>query len=353
MNINNMDTILVLFLLSLPTAAPNDSYTFWASAIYTKGQTPFPKYFGTMMLNDVRLVYYNGETDTFIGRGNTTNEESVFNSNELHNIGQAIQNRWAIVEHFHKPEGFSTFQVLVLCQLDKGRPGQMITWEALQGSTIDELHWYNGTLNYTAQVPTIDYNATSKQFENLFYPYCIQLLNGFLGKRINQVNRKVKPEVRFGQKSPGPHLLCRATGFYPRDINMTLFRDGQLVADHEITGGDLLPNDDGTYQMRKILEISADEKHIYSCTVSHVSLDNKLSLEYDNRTPLKLVIILIPTVLGLVLISVTVIAIIQAKKRRGVAVVPVFLWRRKHAVPVQHVNSVDSGHSNDSMINDL
>lgn len=88
---------LVIFL--------TDFYTFWASAIYTKGETPFPQFSGTMMLNDVRVVYYNGETDTFIGRGNTTNEESVYNSNELHNIGQAIQNRWAIVENFHKPEG--------------------------------------------------------------------------------------------------------------------------------------------------------------------------------------------------------------------------------------------------------
>ncbi|XP_056596402.1 major histocompatibility complex class I-related gene protein-like [Triplophysa dalaica] len=348
-----MDRIVLLFLLSLQTAAPRDSYSFWASAIYTNGQTPFPQYFGTMMLNDVRLLYYNGEKDTFIGRGNTTNEESVFNSNELHSIGQAIKNRYAIVEHFYKPEGFSTFQALVLCQLDKGRPGPMIMWEALQGSTIDVFHWYNGTLNYTAQVPTIGYDETSKQFENFFYPYCTQLLNGFLEKRINQVNRKVKPEVHFNQKSPGPHLLCMATGFYPRHINMTLFRDGQLVGDHEITGGDLLPNDDGTYQMRKILKISADDKHIYRCTVSHVSLDNQLSLEHDNWTPIKLVIILIPTVLGLVLISVIVIGIIQAKKRRGVTTLfPVFQWRRKHAVPLQHVNSVGSGHSNDSMIND-
>lgn len=39
--------------------------------------------------------------------------------------------------------------------------------------------------------------------------------------------------------------------------------------------------------------------------------------EYENRTPLKLVTILIPTVLGFVLISVIVAAIIQAKKRHA------------------------------------
>ncbi|KAL2092314.1 hypothetical protein ACEWY4_012112 [Coilia grayii] len=43
-------------------------------------------------------------------------------------------------------------------------------------------------------------------------------------------------------------------------------------------GGELLPNGDGTYQMRKSLEVSADElqQHHYTCTAEHLSQDNKL-----------------------------------------------------------------------------
>lgn len=74
-----------------------------------------------------------------------------------------------ILAYFVFCEGFCTFQALVLCQLDKGQPGQMITWEALQGSTIDEFYWYNGNFVYTAQVPTINYDTTSKQFEIFFF----------------------------------------------------------------------------------------------------------------------------------------------------------------------------------------
>ncbi|KAL0169109.1 hypothetical protein M9458_033705, partial [Cirrhinus mrigala] len=68
---------------------------------------------------------------------------------------------------------------------------------------------------------------------------------------------------------------CLATGFYPRHINLTMLRDGQPVADHEITGGDLLPNGDGTYQMRK-------NKHKYTCSATHLSLDNKLDIDLGN-----------------------------------------------------------------------
>ncbi len=78
-------------------------------------------------------------------------------------------------------------------------------------------------------------------------------------------------------------MSCLATGFYPRHINLTLFRDEQPVADHEITGGDLLPNADGTYQMRKSLEISAADKHKYTCSVTHLSLDNTLDVTLGNE----------------------------------------------------------------------
>ena len=98
----------------------------------------------------------------------------------------------------------------------------------------------------------------------------------------------VKPRVRLLQRtlpSGGVKVTCLATGFYPRHINLTLLRDGQPVSDHQITGGELLPNLDGTYQMRKSLEVSTEElrvKHHYSCTVEHLSLDNKLDVKPGN-----------------------------------------------------------------------
>ena len=98
----------------------------------------------------------------------------------------------------------------------------------------------------------------------------------------------MKPRVRLLQKtlpdSGGAKVTCLATGFYPRHINLTLLRDGQPVPDHQITGGELLPNADETYQMRKSLEVSAEElqQHHYTCTAEHLSLDNKLDTGFGN-----------------------------------------------------------------------
>ena len=100
----------------------------------------------------------------------------------------------------------------------------------------------------------------------------------------------VKPRVRLLQKtlpdSGGAKVTCLATGFYPRHINLTLLRDGQPVSDHQITGGELLPNLDGTYQMRKSLDVSAEElqKHLFTCTAEHLSLDNKININIGITT---------------------------------------------------------------------
>ncbi len=86
--------------------------------------------------------------------------------------------------------------------------------------------------------------------------------------------------------SQSVRISCLATGFYPRHINLTLFRDDQPVDDDQITGGEILPNGDGTYQMRKSLVISEEELHEghkYNCTTKRLSLDNKLDIAFGKE----------------------------------------------------------------------
>ncbi|KAG9334493.1 hypothetical protein JZ751_007576 [Albula glossodonta] len=79
-------------------------------------------------------------------------------------------------------------------------------------------------------------------------------------------------------------VSCLATGFYPRHINLTMLRDGLPVPEEELVLGGLLPNGDGTYQLRRTLRLSAEELgggHHYTCSVTHLSLDNKLDISWE------------------------------------------------------------------------
>ncbi|KAL1269637.1 hypothetical protein QQF64_031926 [Cirrhinus molitorella] len=154
--------------------------------------------------------------------------------------------------------GLHVYQKHVGCELlDNDQPGLFLSLDAFNGQNTEEF-----TFDVT--------------------------LRTFLEKEKNTVMRKLKPKVRLFRKpltdSQGLQISCLATGFYPRHINLTLFRDGQPVDDDQITGGEILPNGDGTYQMRKSLLISSEELregHKYNCTIKHLNLDNKLDIAFD------------------------------------------------------------------------
>lgn len=81
----------------------------------------------------------------------------------------------------------------------------------------------------------------------------------------------------------GAQVTCLAADFYPRHINLTLLRGGQPVDESELTGGLVLPNGNGLYQVRKTLTVRDKElqkKHNYTCTTSHLSLDNRLEVSW-------------------------------------------------------------------------
>ncbi len=70
------------------------------------------------------------------------------------------------------------------------------------------------------------------------------------GERAASMHR-VKPGiVQMASYQTTPNVSCLVTGFYPRHIN---------------------------------LEISAADKHKYTCSATHLSLDNKLDIDLGNE----------------------------------------------------------------------
>ncbi|XP_048015338.1 hereditary hemochromatosis protein homolog [Megalobrama amblycephala] len=323
-----MDKILLFFVLLLPAAASKGSHSLQLHATYMKGQSPFPEYSITFILDDIMIGYYDSETNLYILRGNTTEENDSFNENYHKDISVYMYNilDYRLKLQFHnRTNNLEVHQTLVHCELlDNMKSGQITAKGATGGSTVVELHFLNKKKTFSSTFNTERVKPFVKflqdHYEQIYYSLCMKTLEANLKMRRNQVNRKVKPRVRLIMKansdSGGFRVSCLATGFYPRHINLTLFRDGQPVSDHEITGGDLLPNGDGTYQMRKSLEISAD-KHKYTCSATHLSLDNKLDvdLEYPGETfesvPSS---VLVVWILGLVLLAAVICIIIWRKR---------------------------------------
>ncbi|KAF4074700.1 hypothetical protein AMELA_G00242400 [Ameiurus melas] len=97
---------------------------------------------------------------------------------------------------------------------------------------------------------------------------------------------KVRPMKFVFQRDSirSPEVLCHATGFFPKTVMMTWQKDGkELVEDVDLR--ETLPNQDGSFQKRSILTVSAEDlqKHTYTCVIQHSSLEKEIVLPVSER----------------------------------------------------------------------
>ncbi|KFV96485.1 hypothetical protein N326_11141, partial [Eurypyga helias] len=71
-------------------------------------------------------------------------------------------------------------------------------------------------------------------------------------------------------------LVCAVMDFYPADIEVKWFRNGQEETER-VVSTDVMQNGDWTYQVLVLLETSPRRGDTYACRVEHVSLEHPLT----------------------------------------------------------------------------
>ncbi|XP_076880131.1 zinc-alpha-2-glycoprotein-like [Brachyhypopomus gauderio] len=297
--------IFLCCMLAFPFSYNAGSHTLWMFATYIKGETPFPEFSIVTMLDDIQLGYYDSNEKKILYRGLEMGPKRSFEAADMdyfrHYFVEYMHGRMKnratyLSNYFNHTNDVYVFQRAAGCELlENDQPGGLASNDAYNGEIVEKEYYdvTHDTLHTDKRWPEMVNEVWSHKYPlrygYIYHPNCIALLRKHLEKETNRVLKKVKPRVRLIQKalvdSGGAQLTCLATGFYPRHINLTLLRDGQPVSDHLMTGGEALPNGDETYQMRKRLDVSAEElhQHQYTCTVIHLSLDNKLDIGLDHN----------------------------------------------------------------------
>ncbi|XP_066523366.1 zinc-alpha-2-glycoprotein-like [Hoplias malabaricus] len=78
-------------------------------------------------------------------------------------------------------------------------------------------------------------------------------------------------------------LTCLATGFYPKDLKMRLRRFTTSLPDHLLTSSGVRPNGDGTYQLRKSLDVQEEDTAGYDCYVEHSSFNVSVIKPWERK----------------------------------------------------------------------
>ncbi|XP_044111597.1 HLA class II histocompatibility antigen, DO beta chain [Neovison vison] len=135
------------------------------------------------------------------------------------------------------------------------------------------------------------------------------------------VGRKVQPEVTVHpERTPSLQhrslLLCSVTGFYPGDIKIRWFRNGQEERVGVISTG-LVRNGDWTFQTMVMLEMTPALGDVYTCLVNHASLLSPVSVEWRAQLAYswrKMLSGIAAFLLGLIIVLVGTVICLRAQK---------------------------------------
>ncbi|XP_061112929.1 class I histocompatibility antigen, F10 alpha chain-like [Conger conger] len=249
------------------------------------------------MLDDLQVLYYDCNVKKVISRSQLSST-NVVEDFILEGANIAMEYVYYTMRNpAHRVNllsnhtgGVHVHQMLGGCVLDNDKSSLLMVWEAYDGTEVAHYDMHNRTVNplWPQLMWTTKKEASYlMDFTNVYRPICIQTLKYYLGKEKNIVLRKERPRVRLIHKlcikTGEMKVSCLATGFYPRHINLTMLRDGHPIPDEELILGEVLPNGDGTYQTRRTLSICSEElreRHHYTCSFTHLTLDNKLDINW-------------------------------------------------------------------------
>ncbi|XP_063058264.1 uncharacterized protein LOC134451795 [Engraulis encrasicolus] len=121
---------------------------------------------------------------------------------------------------------------------------------------------------------------------------CVEWLDKFRKYKDMDVKESLKsnpPKVHFFAKRGRPHakvlLTCMVTGFYLKDLEMAVLKSDWR--EKNSNKDDVIPNGDGTHQLRLSVLAEEEELHSYKCEITHSTLDKPIVVNWKEDEDLQ------------------------------------------------------------------
>ncbi|XP_046698275.1 BOLA class I histocompatibility antigen, alpha chain BL3-6-like isoform X3 [Silurus meridionalis] len=229
-----------------------------------------------------------------------------------------------VMQRFNHTTGVHTVQWMSDCELDDDGTTEGYSQYGYDGEDFISLDMKG--LTWIAPKPQA--LLTKKKWEeiearfqkNYLETTCIDWLKKFVSYGKEILERKVPPTASVFQKhSSFPEVVCHATGFFPKEVMISWQKDGEDVHE-DVEFRETLPNQDGSFQTRSILKVSAEElqKHTYTCVIEHSSLEKEMLVDLkDGGSDGGLIGIIVGIIVALVVLVAVVAGIVVWKKKNS------------------------------------
>nr|ACF74831.1 MHC class I antigen [Channa argus] len=312
-------------------------------AFYTgsTGLTDFPEFVALNLLDNEVMGYFDSRTSVFEAKKSwmmeTLGQEYVERqTNILRGYPPTFKGNIAIaMERFNQSNGVHILQWMGGCDWDD-ETDEVTGYDQYGYDGEDFIAFDVKTETWIAPKPEAvitrhkwDHSkALLENRKNYLTQICPEWGKKYVNYGSRSLLRTVRPSVSLLQKSPSSPVSCHATGFYPDRATMFWRKDGQELHE-DVDHGEILPNHDGTFQMRVDLKLSSvkpEDWRRYDCVflLSGVKDDvtTKLDKAVIRRNEEKLSDMFVPiiaaVVVGLVLVVLVVVigAVMYKKKKK-------------------------------------
>ncbi|XP_039461475.1 major histocompatibility complex class I-related gene protein-like isoform X1 [Oreochromis aureus] len=263
----------------------------------SSGVPNIPEYMGAMMLDGIQLGYCDSINKILELRQDWV-KKMLENDTELLemytrycfvNLPNNFGRRISSLEEQFQSEGVHILQMREGCEWDE-KTGEETGFLQYGYNGEDFVEFDLKTLTWIALKPEAAItkqrwdadSVRTKHNENLLTNIYQKWMKKFLSYGKSCLQRTVLPSVSLLQKTPSSQIICHATGFYPDRAVMFWKKDGEEI--HEgVDPGEILPNNDGTFQSSIDLNVSSvtpEDWSRYDC-VFQLSNDEHVITKLD------------------------------------------------------------------------
>ncbi|XP_031746138.1 major histocompatibility complex class I-related gene protein-like isoform X1 [Xenopus tropicalis] len=311
--------VLLLFSLGIP-AAYSRSHTL--KVYTTKLTAPYPglpDYMHMAYVDDLRYARYNNEfnrCEYWIPALSTLYERMTMQKNYTHNFKISHNQKTKLLTHlYNKTSGkdaIHVYQTKSACEMHEDGTISAYQEVAFDGKELIAYDYQMETFIPTtpeAQVVAQIWNEDYAKREKIYLKnLCTYRFSKYLNALASDLEKLVPPKVKvsISESESGAELHCRVYGFYPRDVEVKWIKNGRDEI-HSEEAAQILPNPDGTYQIRVSVGVTPEGGATYSCHVDHSSLEKALVVPFEPNK--RSILYIIPVILASLVLLIALIAL--------------------------------------------
>uniref|UniRef100_A0A673LN40 BOLA class I histocompatibility antigen, alpha chain BL3-7-like n=1 Tax=Sinocyclocheilus rhinocerous TaxID=307959 RepID=A0A673LN40_9TELE len=316
--------VFLFLLVNLNIAIGTHSLRYYYTAM--SGVSDFPEFTVVGLIDEGQFIYFDSKTKEAVPKTDWMKQ----------NVGADYWNRQTQIftgghqsfkvdiqtlkGRFNHSTGVHTYQVMYGCELQDDGTKRGYEQHGYDGGDFISLD--TNSFTWTAANPQAmmtknkwdSTGAYAMKQKAYLQNTCIEWLQKYVGYGKDTLEKKVSPQVSLLKKSSSSQVVCHTTGFYPKEVTISWQKNGQ---DHyeNVNLGELLPNEDGTFQKMSTITVTADERknNKYSCVVEHQGKTmEEILTEGKNSLPIGIIVGgVVAAVLVLVVIAVVVFKVLQ------------------------------------------